>query len=95
VALGGDKVIFTRAKTNPRAADPEELQREFAERSGKMSQVARSLPEALNLATRAVGRDDLIVVTGSFYLVGEAKKYLSELDKKNLQQKEADAPRSR
>ena len=92
VALGGDKVIFTRAKSNPRAADPEELQREFAERSGKMSQVARSLPEALNLATRAVGRDDLIVVTGSFYLVGEAKKYLSELDKKNLQQKEAAEP---
>lgn len=96
VALGGDKVIFTRAKGNPRAADPDELQREFGERSGKMSQVAKSLPEALNLATRAVGRDDLIVVTGSFYLVGEAKKYLGELDKKNIsQQKEADAARGR
>src|SRR6185503_5488397 len=67
VALGGDKIIFTRAKGNPRAADPDELQREFAERSGKMSQVARTLPEALDLASRAVGRDDLICVTGSFY----------------------------
>ncbi len=95
VALGGDKIIFTKAKSNPRAADPEELQREFNERSGKMSQMARSLPEALNLATRAVGRDDLIVVTGSFYLVGEAKKYLAELDKKNLQTREAEAARSR
>jgi dihydrofolate synthase / folylpolyglutamate synthase len=81
IALGGDKVIFTRAKSNPRAADPEELQRQFAERSGKMSQVARSIPDALNLAQRAVGRDDLICVTGSFYLVGDAKKYLAELDK--------------
>jgi dihydrofolate synthase/folylpolyglutamate synthase len=82
VALGGDKIIFTRAKGNPRAADPDELQREFAEHSGKMSQVARTIPEALDLACRAVGRDDLICVTGSFYLVGDAKKYLSELDKK-------------
>jgi dihydrofolate synthase/folylpolyglutamate synthase len=81
-ALGGDKIIFTRAKGNPRAMDPEELQRRFAEHSGKMSQVARTLPEALDLATRAVGRDDLICVTGSFYLVGEAKKYLGELDRK-------------
>ncbi|MCI0362472.1 MAG: bifunctional folylpolyglutamate synthase/dihydrofolate synthase [Phycisphaerales bacterium] len=84
VALGGDKIIFTKAKGNPRAADPDELQREFAERSGKMSQVARTLPEALDLASRAVGRDDLIVVTGSFYLVGETKKYLAELDKKQV-----------
>lgn len=81
VALGGDKIIFTRAKGTPRAADPDELQRAFAERSGKMSQVARTLPEALDLASRAVGRDDLIVVTGSFYLVGDAKKYLAELEK--------------
>lgn len=85
VALGGDKVIFTRAKSNPRAADPDELQRQFSEHSGKMSQVAKSLPEALNLATRAVGRDDLICVTGSFYLVGEAKKYLAELDRKKTE----------
>lgn len=82
LSLGGDKVIFTRAKGNARAADPEELQREFNERSGKMNQVASSLPEAIDLASRAVGRDDLICVTGSFYLVGEAKKYLAELEKK-------------
>ncbi|MHC4992297.1 MAG: bifunctional folylpolyglutamate synthase/dihydrofolate synthase [Planctomycetota bacterium] len=82
VALGGDKIIFTRAKGTPRAADPHELQQQFSDMSGKMSQVARSLPEALDLASRAVGRDDLICVTGSFYLAGESKKYLGELDKK-------------
>ncbi len=83
VTLGGDKIIFTKAKGNPRSADPEELQRQFAEISGKMSQVARTLPEALDLASRAVGRDDLVVVTGSFYLVGEVKKYLAEVDRKH------------
>jgi len=78
VSLGADKVIFTRAAHNPRAADPDELQRLFAERSGKMSQVARTLPLALELAARAVSREDLIVVTGSFYLVGEAMRFITE-----------------
>ena len=79
VNLGADKVIFTRAQTNPRAADPKDLQKAFIERSGKMSQVADTLPEALELAARAVSREDLICVTGSFYLVGEAIKHLQKL----------------
>ena len=85
LALGGDKVIFTRAKGIARAVEPEELHRQFSERSGKMSQVAATLPGALDLATRAVGRDDMICITGSFYLAGEAKKHLEQLAKKHLQ----------
>ena len=81
VNLGADKVIFTRAAGNPRAADPEDLQKLFHERSGKMSQVARSLPEALEMATRAVSREDLVCVTGSFYLVGETLKHLQHFDR--------------
>lgn len=81
-ALGGDKFIFTRARGNPRAMDPEDLQRRFSEISGKMSQVAASVPDALELATQAVGRDDLICVTGSFYLVGEVKKFLGDLERR-------------
>lgn len=78
LAMGADKVIFTRAAGNARSMDPRELQRKFAEVSSKMSQVAKSLPDALNIAVRAVSRDDLICVTGSFYLVGEAKKHLAD-----------------
>jgi dihydrofolate synthase/folylpolyglutamate synthase len=89
VALGGDKVIFTRAKGVPRAADPQDLQQKFADRCGKMSQVAKDIEEALNLASRAVGREDLICVTGSFYLVGDAKKYLADLEKKRSGASEA------
>lgn len=81
VNLGADKVIFTRAQSNARAADPDELQRLFMERSGKMSQVCRTLPEALELATRAVSREDLVCVTGSFYLVGETLKHLAHFDR--------------
>lgn len=78
LSLGADKVIFTRARANPRAAEPEELMGSFAEVSGKMAQVAATLEEALQLAGRAVSREDLIVVTGSFYLAGEAKKHFQD-----------------
>lgn len=77
VALGADKVIFTRAKSNPRATEPHELLVRFHEVSSKMAQTASSLQQALSLAKRAVSREDLIIITGSFYLAGEAKKYFS------------------
>ncbi|MEE2971617.1 MAG: hypothetical protein VX672_00685, partial [Planctomycetota bacterium] len=81
VSLGADKVIFTRAAGNPRACDPADLKRRFMERSGKMCQTAETVGDALELAARAVSRDDLICVTGSFYLVGDAMKHLEQLRK--------------
>jgi len=78
VNLGADKVIFTRSANTPRASSAEDLQKLFQERSGKMSQIARSVPEAIEMAIRAVSREDLICITGSFYVVGEALKYLQE-----------------
>ena len=78
VGQTGDKVVFTRVKGNARAADPADLARRFAEISGKMCQTADNLEEAIRLANQAAGREDLILITGSFYLVGEAKKLLAE-----------------
>jgi len=79
LALGADKVVFTKATGNARAAEPEELARRFNESHGKMAQVAGDVVQAFALATRAVAREDLVVVTGSFYLVGEAKKHLASV----------------
>lgn len=79
VALGADKIIFTRAKSNPRACEPSDLMARFNDLSGKMAQTAPSLEEALRLAQRAVSREDLIVITGSFYLAGEAKKLFADV----------------
>jgi dihydrofolate synthase/folylpolyglutamate synthase len=73
ITSGADKVIFTPVN-NIRTADPEELAARYVEQYGKMAQVARSLPDALEIAYRAVSKEDLICITGSFYLVGEAKK---------------------
>ncbi len=80
IATVADKVIFTRAggAGASRAASPSELARKYHEVSGgKMFQVARDLGDAMELALRAVTRDDVLCVTGSFYLVGETKKWLA------------------
>ena len=72
IQLGADKIIFT-STSSPRSADPHDLAAEYTDRSGKMSQVADTLDEALQIAFGAVTREDLICITGSFYLVGKAK----------------------
>ncbi|HEX4055547.1 MAG TPA: folylpolyglutamate synthase/dihydrofolate synthase family protein [Tepidisphaeraceae bacterium] len=73
ITSGADKVIFTRVNS-VRSADPHELAAQYVELYGKMAQVAENLEEALGIANRAVTKEDLICITGSFYLVGEAKK---------------------
>jgi len=42
-----------------------------------MAQVADKLDDDLGIANRTVSKEDLISITGSFYLVGEAKKYFA------------------
>jgi dihydrofolate synthase/folylpolyglutamate synthase len=73
---GADKVIFVPVNSI-RTANPTELAQQYTELYGKMAQVAPSLEEALAIANRAVTKEDLICITGSFYLVGEAKKYFA------------------
>ena len=75
---GADKVIFTKVDS-VRTADPEELAARYIELYGKMAQVAETLEEALEIANRAVTKEDLICITGSFYLVGEAKKVFAKM----------------
>jgi dihydrofolate synthase/folylpolyglutamate synthase len=70
--FGADKVIFTRS-SSAKAASPTDLAENYMRISGKMCQSASSLGEALMLARNAVGKEDLICITGSFYLVGQAK----------------------
>ncbi|HZL35823.1 MAG TPA: folylpolyglutamate synthase/dihydrofolate synthase family protein [Tepidisphaeraceae bacterium] len=73
IAAGADKVIFTKVD-NIRSSNPHELSARYTEQYGKMAQVAPTLEDALAIANRAVTKEDLICITGSFYLVGEAKK---------------------
>ena len=71
IQLGADKIIFTNTGS-PRSCDPGELAAEYTERSGKMAQVATTLDAAMRIALSALTPEDLICITGSFYLVAEA-----------------------
>jgi len=75
--FGADKVIFTRSNS-PKAVLPQSLADMYSEICSKMCQTASSLGEAIRLAKSATGRGDLICITGSFYLIGQAKmRFLS------------------
>ncbi len=69
---GADKVIFSRSNS-AKAMSPDILAEMYTEISGKMCQTALSLGEALRLAESAISKEDLICITGSFYLIGQAK----------------------
>ncbi len=79
VSLGADKGIFTRSSNNPKSAEPELLASTYVERFGKMAQVASTMSEAFSIAQRAISREDVIAVTGSFYVIGDAKRHVTDL----------------
>jgi len=70
-------VIFSRINWH-RAAEPADLVAQF----GTGAQVAESVVEALDLAKSRAGREGLVFVCGSLYLVGEAIGLLAEKDEK-------------
>jgi dihydrofolate synthase/folylpolyglutamate synthase len=65
-----NRVIATRA-ANPRSTQPAVLAAEFA-RYGTNTRVAEDIPQALQEARAIAGEKDLICITGSLFVVGEA-----------------------
>lgn len=82
LSMAADKVIFTKAADNLRAIEPSVLARKYHEIDGKNAAVTRSLDEAFEVAKRSIGSGDVLCITGSFYLVGEAKKRFAERAKR-------------
>ena len=66
-----DKVILTKAVC-PRAARPEHIQKIL----DTQAELTYNIPEAIRLARRLAGKPDLILVTGSLFVVGEARRLL-------------------
>ena len=62
-----DEVILTKAN-NPRAATPGMLAQYF---SGKSVHISGNVKEAAGIARSICGKDDLILVCGSLFVVGE------------------------
>jgi len=65
-----DRVIITKADT-PRSADPGMIRR-FVKNRNVI--VADNVSKAYNISKELAGKDDMIVITGSFYLAGEFLK---------------------
>jgi dihydrofolate synthase/folylpolyglutamate synthase len=66
-----DKIILTKTD-NPRAADPNTLSKFI--KKDKIISVTSNVTEAMNLAKDIAKRQTAILVAGSLYLVGEARK---------------------
>ncbi len=67
-----DKIILTRSN-NPRAYDPEELAGFF---QGKHYEVMMTIEEAVKLAMKKCAKQGLILVTGSLFVVAQARSYI-------------------
>lgn len=66
-----DMVIVTRSKVAERAADPESIKSMIG--PSKKSVSTSCVDEALDAALASSGPDDMVLVTGSLFVVGEAR----------------------
>jgi dihydrofolate synthase/folylpolyglutamate synthase len=68
-----DKIFLTRAEYD-RSADPQDLQ-PFLEGKNVPYGLFPALPEAIEAAEEEAGPEDLIIITGSLFIVGEARAW--------------------
>jgi dihydrofolate synthase / folylpolyglutamate synthase len=73
-----DSLIFTRYRDNPRGVSIDELSRYTDAVWQRPSHAVADPVQAWRLARRLAAPDDLIVVTGSFFLVGELRDLIRE-----------------
>jgi dihydrofolate synthase/folylpolyglutamate synthase len=66
-----ETAIFTRYANNPRSVTPEELARLARELTGRDHLTTPDTPQAWELVHSLVGPEDLVCITGSFFLAGE------------------------
>ncbi len=78
LSSGADKVVFTKATGNARAMEPKLLAKRYQDQIGRQAQVEANVRDAINAAARRLMTTDLILVTGSFAVAGEAKRLFLE-----------------
>jgi dihydrofolate synthase/folylpolyglutamate synthase len=71
-----DEVFLTRYLNNPRAVPPEDLRAVATELTGRECWVCPTPAEAWDQARAAAGCEDLICVTGSFFIAAEIRHLL-------------------
>ena len=80
LAPGVDRWIAC-APESPRAVPGDDLARQVTAAAGRPCQNAGSVEAAMQAAEAATTEDDLILVAGSFYTVGQALRYLGAEDR--------------
>ena len=70
-----DKIILTKSGIPERAAEPERI-KEFIASNYKDISLTQNSEEAISKARSAAGKDDLILITGSLFVVGEARQII-------------------
>jgi dihydrofolate synthase/folylpolyglutamate synthase len=80
-----DRIFLTRAAT-PRAATPENIRNGLPEYEKKYT-ATLNVREAVELARREAKPGDMILVTGSLFVVGEALQYLNKKAVRNERQR--------
>ena len=81
-----DTVILTAYQSNPRVMPINELCR-LVQRFGRTAHVVETPASAWKLATRWAGRDDLICVTGSFFIAAEIREVCLDEQRSELQER--------
>ena len=71
-----ESVVLTKARITERAAEPSMI-KNFITAKDKDVMMTSSVEEALEKARLAAGRQDLILITGSLFVVGEARELLT------------------
>ena len=71
-----DEVVFTRYLNNPRAVSPEELDTMAFELGGRRHRVCSGPDEAWDEVRALATPDDLICVTGSFFIAAEMREQI-------------------
>ena len=67
-----DEIILTKARIAERAADPKNIKEFIPE--GRNIRLTDNTVEAVGMARSSAGPDDLILVTGSLFVVGEVRQ---------------------
>lgn len=75
IVMDADSVIVTRSK-NPRAATPEDLYQRIEKLCGKQPETMDNIQDAIITAKQIASKEDLICITGSAYVAGEARQVL-------------------
>jgi dihydrofolate synthase/folylpolyglutamate synthase len=73
-----DAVIFTRYLNNPRAVEPHELAAVAEDLTGRSYPVIANPAEAWREMFQAASPDDLVCVTGSFFIAAEIRRQLRD-----------------